>query len=269
MSPKHSQDPISSVPYHIQTSSKSFLRKGASEGSDDHKVSHCPEVSHRQARKLVHSMPYVQQSPLSDKPITEQSLASSFLQRFSLADNAESFTQPNRSSFPCAQLYVPGVPVCKEITNKTTDLDRTLFDSTIDFSFHLDQYKLKVRLKNATDLPKEFRKNCLVQCDPFVMLHLEPSREDTFQSKVIKNTRNPVFDQTFQFGELSVQCLKRQTLVLRIYNHALNNKTFGKVYLPLHDVEFSGTFMRMKIVHSEEMEVYSLHVIICFSSFHV
>ena len=289
ISPMHSSslDPAPSIESLTSTTVKSLLKKGASDlaGSQDRlhlRVSR--SEGSKLARKLVRSFPGIQQSP-SDKSTEEQSLAidSTFLQEFSLTDSADSFTQPDRSRSSC-QLYVPTsaesftqpdrsrsscqlyVPTSAESftqsdhsessgqlympASKTTDLNAA--DSIIYFSLRFDQSKLIVRLKSAKDLPNEFSK-----CDPFVVLHLEPNREETFQSKVIKNTRSPNFGQTFRFEGMSVECIKLQTLVLRIYNHAFNNKTIGKVCFPLDEaVEFSGAVMRMRITCPEEMEVY-------------
>ena len=323
-SPKHSQVPISSVPHNnilessANTAAKfSPLKKGASEGSGDSfhlRVSRSEASKH--TRKLVRSFP---ESP-GDKPIEEQSLAidSTFLQGFSLADNAESytqpdyrrsccqlsvptiasaesFTQPNRSrssgqlyilssvesytepdcSRSSGQLYVPETFMQPERSSSSSQLyvptniyaessinpDHSRSSGQLHISTNadlfiklcFDQPRLIVHLRKATNLPKDFHKG--IHCDPFVVLHLEPSREETFQSKVIKGTRDPEFRQKFQFEGMSVESIKLQTLVLRIYNRALNNKTIGKVCLPINDIELDGSSMKMKITNTEEMEV--------------
>ena len=201
--------------------------------------------------------------PTSAESFTQPDNSRSSCQLY-VPTSAESFTQPDHSRSSC-QLYVPTSAESFAQSdhskssgqlympaNKTTDLNAA--DSIIYFSLRFDQSKLIVRLKSAKDLPNEFSK-----CDPFVVLHLEPNREETFQSKVIKNTRSPNFDQTFRFEGMSVECIKLQTLVLRIYNHAFNNKTIGKVCFPLDEaVELSGAVMRMRTTCPEEMEVYKI-----------
>lgn len=168
----------------------------------------------------------------------------------------ESFTQPDRSR-SSSQLYMPTQVYAESSVNSRSSgqlhMSTNMADSEIKFSLCLDQSRLTVRLRRAKNLPKDFRKD--MHCDPFVVLHLEPSREETFKSKVIKGTRDPEFRQTFQFDRMSVESIKLQTLVLRIYNHALNNKTIGKITLPISDIELSGTSMKMKITKPEEMEV--------------
>ena len=135
----------------------------------------------------------------------------------------------------------------------------TQTDAMIQFSLQYDltQSTLSVHLQYALNL---LEKDSSEQCDPFVTLRLEPDREDTFQTKVIKNMKDPVFNQTFQFGGMLIQYMKRQMLVLRFYNHALNNKSIGKVCLQLRDVDLSGVIMQMRIAHTKEMEVSIYHL---------
>ena len=129
------------------------------------------------------------------------------------------------------------------------DKSTSIADSVIDFLLKFDQSRLKVRLTKATNLPKEFH----AHCDPFVVLHLEPSREETFKSRVVRGTRDPEFRQTFQFERMSLESIKLQTLVLRIYNHAFHNKAIGKVYLPISEIQLSGSRMQMNITRTEEV----------------
>ena len=168
--------------------------------------------------------------------------------------------QPGRSR-SSGQLYVPTnvyypeSDVKSDVSRSSGQLDMSvsIADPIIKFSLKFEQSRLEVRLGKATNLPKEVHKG--MHCDPFVVLHLEPSREGTFKSKVIKGTRDPEFHQIFQFERMSEERIKLQTLVLRIYNSALKNKVIGKVCLPISEVELSGTGMRMKITSREEMEV--------------
>ena len=85
-------------------------------------------------------------------------------------------------------------------------------------------------------------------------LHLEPDRGDTLRSKVVEGTCDSTFDQSFLFGGFSVDEIKHQTLVLQIYNKALNNKVIGEASLPLADVELFGVVMQM-FIHTKEIKV--------------
>ena len=176
---------------------------------------------------------------------------------------------------PPIQCSIPGLPVYREkaavsplaltLSTKSQPQAQAQDDATDDsqdpivqFSLHYDiqQSKLRVNLQYATNLPKAYcKRGSPVQCDTFVMLHLEPDREETFQSNVVRCTYDPVFNQTFQFRGLSVDNIRLQTLVFRFYNHALNNRAIGKASLKLRDVELFGVIVQMKIIGSEEMEV--------------
>ena len=139
----------------------------------------------------------------------------------------------------------------EESANGTSD------DAIVQFSLHYDvaQSKLRVNLQQAMNLPKTYDCNGYpVQCDPLVVLHLEPERGDTHQSQVMKCTYDPVFNKVFHFRGLSINYIRCQTLVFRIFNGALNNRSIGKASLPLADVDLFGIVVQM-IVRTEEMEV--------------
>ena len=187
--------------------------------------------------------------PRSSTPITEQPSAQHpFLRRF--RESSDSVNSPSGSSVYREKSLRR--QKCIEL-----DLSAINLDPTIQFSLHYDvlQSKLRIHLEYAADLPKENLFGMPVRCDPFVILHLEPDREDTLRSSVIKNTHDPIFNQDFQFVGFSMEDIKRQTLVLRICNHALSNRFIGNIHLPLTDVELFGVIMQMKIMSTEEKEV--------------
>ena len=164
--------------------------------------------------------------------------------------HAESLAQPDHSSCPPIQ-FVKGEPVHNEAMHKvTSDPNKTRPMVNFSLRFHHDQSKLTVHLKEARNLPKECRK----ECDPFVVLHLEPDREDTFQTKVHKSTNRPEFNKIFQFEGLSAERVKDQRLVFRFFNHALGNKPIGKVCHPLNEevLKASASSMREEIACTEE-----------------
>ena len=217
-----------------------------------------------------------------ERALTEQPSPSPdyFKQRFDLSDSHELATPPRPPSTssgesdlssishtqkPPIQYSVPGLPVYREkavsplaSSSAAAGGNRDNRDPIVQFSLHYDiqQSKLRVTLQHATNLPKAYcKRGSPVQCDPFVMLHLEPDREDTFQSNVVRCTYDPVFNQTFQFQGLSVDNIRLQTLVFRFYNNALSNRAIGKASLQLRDVDLFGVVVQMKIIGSEEMEV--------------
>lgn len=86
----------------------------------------------------------------------------------------------------------------------------------IEFSLFYDmqRWTLSVHLLKMYNLPVKG-----LHCDPFAVMFLLPNREEIFESQIIPKTLNPVFDQTFQFTSLQPQEIRKQTLVIRIYDH--------------------------------------------------
>ena len=258
-SPKrHSQAPLSSVLHNKESSANTYTaakfsphtEKEEAKGSSNSlqlRVSH-PEASKRTQK-------FVRQS-ISPGAHEEHSFALGSSSLF----NPDCYADPDCSR-ASDQLYVP-TDVYHPESYVKSDLSRlvSIADSVIKFSLKFEQSRLEVRLGKVTNLPKEFHKG--MHCDPFVVLHLEPSREETFKSNVIKGTRDPEFRQTFQFERMSEERIKLQTLVLRIYNSALKNKAIGKICLPISEVELSGTGLRMNITSREEMEVLIISAIV-------
>ena len=146
---------------------------------------------------------------------SEQSSSNQFLKKFSLQPEPESSKMPG---------YAPGLPVYREKnlaaqTYSGTDPKRK--DPMIQFSIFYDILlsKLSIQLHHVSDLPKDVRtKGRRDLCDPFVTLQLEPDRSETFQSEIISNSLHPTFNQRFNFGALSYDYIKFQTLVMRIHN---------------------------------------------------
>ena len=130
-------------------------------------------------------------------------------------------------------------------------------DGIVQFSVYYDvaQSRLKVHLQHASNLPMVFSKGNPVHCDLIVMLHLDPDRETSLQSQIIESTNNPIFNETFQFGKMSLKYVRLQTLVLRFYNYAESNQVIEKAYAPLCNLDVSETVMQVKIIQEEEVEV--------------
>lgn len=212
--------------------------------------------------------------------VTDQPSPDRFLQRFCLTEVAESFRFPvvdagdaghtSDAAVTRPQSAPPqwrsSLPVYREKSLRVVPQNGadkvTAADPVIQFSLHYDihQSKLRIELQHALNLPKTYsRSRSVHRCDPFVLLHLEPDRDDTLQSEIVKNSHDPKFDQLFQFGGLSVDNVKLQTLVFRLYNHHLNNRAIGRACLPLRDVDLYGVIVQMKITDSEDMEVCIAH----------
>lgn len=92
--------------------------------------------------------------------------------------------------------------------------------STLHFSLYYDVQRrvLSVHLLRATNLMAKTRMG-MCRTDPFVVLFLQPDKDQVFESEIVKRTVDPLFDAHFDFTGILLQDLRRQSLVLRVYNH--------------------------------------------------
>lgn len=138
---------------------------------------------------------------------------------------------------------IPGLPVLEE-ESLTKDSNRPL----IQFSLQYDVMKcsLTVHLHHARNLPAKDKRGT---SDPFVVLYMMPNKEEIFESMVILQSLNPVFDESFEFKKLSAEDIRRQSLTLRVYDHDKfsKNDTIGGVVLPLENADLFGVVMRMEV----------------------
>ena len=119
---------------------------------------------------------------------------------------------------------------------------------SLQFSLHYDIQRctMTVHLQEASNLPAKDRSGT---SDPFVVMHLHPNKEEIFESKIVYKTLNPVFDQSFEFHNLQLDDLHRQSLVFRIYDHDRfsKNDMIGGIVLPLKDVDVYGVVYNMRV----------------------
>ena len=119
---------------------------------------------------------------------------------------------------------------------------------SLHFSLHYDVQRrtMTVHLKEASNLPAKDRSGT---SDPFVVMHLHPNKEEIFESKIVYKTLNPVFNQSFEFHNLQLDDVHRQSLVFRIYNHYRfsKNNMIGGIVLPLKDVDVYGGVYKMRV----------------------
>ena len=139
--------------------------------------------------------------------------------------------------------WVPGLPVLEE---NSLSLDSTYPMLQFSIMYDVQRCALTIHLHHAANLPAKDRRGT---SDPFVVLYLVPNKEEIFESKVIHQTLDPIFDQSFEFKKLTPDDVFRQTLILRVYDHDKfsKNDSIGGVILPLENAELFGVIMRMKI----------------------
>ena len=91
---------------------------------------------------------------------------------------------------------------------------------TILYSLYYDIQRatLSVNLKQLFNLSLQRKHKTL---DTYVALYLLPRQAEVFESKIVRNSLNPVFEQEFEFaGQPGMQILKKQTLVFKIYGYS-------------------------------------------------
>ncbi len=159
--------------------------------------------------------------------------------------------------------WVPNLPILEEMSLAEDGSDSP--SPLLQFSLHYDvqRYTLTVHLHHASNLPAMDRRGT---SDPFIVLYMIPNKEEIFESRIIYQTLNPVFDQSFEFKKLMADDIRRQTLVLRVYDHDKfsKNDNIGGVLLPMEEADLFGVIMRMRIDQNPSLfsEVRSPQVIL-------
>ena len=143
--------------------------------------------------------------------------------------------------FSSQYAQVPQLPVLVEEGDKESS-------PSLQFSLHYDVQRrtMTVHLHQASNLPAKDRSGT---SDPFVVMHLHPNKEEVFESKIVYKTLNPVFDESFEFHNLQLDDMHRQSLVFQIFDHDRfsKNDIIGGIVLPLKDVDVYGVVYRMRV----------------------
>lgn len=115
--------------------------------------------------------------------------------------------------------------------------------------------KLVLSLIKARNLPSRSSCSSNNGCDPFVRLCLMPDERRTLQSKQLRKTCNPQFEETFGF-QISPKELSERTLKFSIYDVDRNKRhvVIGHVLHQFKDVEWSQGRIVMKQDLVKDME---------------
>ncbi|CAD5221182.1 unnamed protein product [Bursaphelenchus xylophilus] len=109
---------------------------------------------------------------------------------------------------------------------------------TIHFNLEYDfaSNKLAVTILECRDLPAMDRNG---MSDPYVKLTLIPDRKPKFETKIKRNSLNPVFNETFLFS-LNFNELQRKTLQIVVYDFDRLSKDdrIGQISIPLENYDF-------------------------------
>lgn len=112
-----------------------------------------------------------------------------------------------------------------------------------DIHFRLDydfaQSKLAVTIVGASGLPAMDRNG---MSDPYVKLCILPERKQKYETKIIRNTLNPVYHETFLFN-IPFNELQSKTLSLTVFDYDRLSKDdkMGQLSVPLDSVDFGTT----------------------------
>lgn len=131
----------------------------------------------------------------------------------------------------------------------------------VEFSLYYDIQcrTLMVHVQCARFLPNRAKKSGL---NPIVLLYLLPNREDIFHSKMIENSTNPVFNQSFEFSGLMPDEIRRQTLVFRVFSHSAKGDLLGGLSVPLAEADLFGVMCRRIIdTDVEKLKVFIYDVL--------
>ncbi len=137
--------------------------------------------------------------------------------------------------------------------------EEALTSATLCFSVYFDvQFStLNIHLLNARNLntilparsptKAEFSSLC-------VALHLEPSKEEVFQARLVANVPNPEFNERFTFTNLTVENVRKESIVFRIYQGSKPKRSnmVGLVKLQLSEVDLFGVITTVKIEASSQ-----------------
>jgi hypothetical protein len=120
--------------------------------------------------------------------------------------------------------------------------------SGIHFSLYFDEHKevLVLHVDCAVHIPIQRPE----VSSPFLQVYLLPSKLEVQQSLSTSDSHNPVFDRVFRFSNISLDQIKQQLLVMRLYVN-INHFVGGVVY-SLEEEELVGNMVVKEIEAYDE-----------------
>ena len=100
---------------------------------------------------------------------------------------------------------------------------------SMQFSVYFDEKQnlLIAHLLKAFNLPTKRPQST---SNPFAEVYLLPNKSEVFETRVLRETLNPAFDQAFKFCNVSVDDIKEQLLVVKIYLHGKHHFIGGMLF---------------------------------------
>ncbi|KAL7032688.1 hypothetical protein ACKWTF_007383 [Chironomus riparius] len=95
--------------------------------------------------------------------------------------------------------------------------------------------------------------------DPYVKLQLLPEKQHKVKTRVVRNTRNPVYDEDFTFYGLTADELKSMSLhfVILSFDRYSRDDVIGEVICPVNTIEFQQ-IENQQVAYSREIQPRSL-----------
>ncbi|CAI5443966.1 unnamed protein product [Caenorhabditis angaria] len=150
-----------------------------------------------------------------------------------------SFTSKTVQIQPNADFYAPAASAQQSGGNAAAEKQKYYGDIHFRVEYDFEQSKLSVTILSASNLPAMDRNG---MSDPYVKVFVLPERKQKFETKIIRNTLNPTYNETFQF-KIPFNELQSKTLMLVVYDYDRLSKDdkMGQLSVPLESVDFGIT----------------------------
>ncbi|XP_037953825.1 synaptotagmin-4 [Teleopsis dalmanni] len=115
--------------------------------------------------------------------------------------------------------------------------------------------------KGGGDIPNGVNGRTQAATDPYVKLQLLPEKQHKVKTRVVRNTRNPVYDEDFTFYGLNINDLQNMSLhfVILSFDRYSRDDVIGEVVCPLSSIEI-GDISKEALSISKEIQPRSLKI---------
>ncbi|XP_065354600.1 synaptotagmin-4 [Calliphora vicina] len=113
----------------------------------------------------------------------------------------------------------------------------------------------------SNDIPAGMNGRTQSATDPYVKLQLLPDKQHKVKTRVVRNTRNPVYDEDFTFYGLNINDLQNMSLhfVILSFDRYSRDDVIGEVVCPLTSIEI-GDISKEALSISKEIQPRSLKI---------
>ncbi|XP_036326284.1 synaptotagmin-4 [Rhagoletis pomonella] len=113
----------------------------------------------------------------------------------------------------------------------------------------------------SNDIPTGLNGRTQSATDPYVKLQLLPDKQHKVKTRVVRNTRNPVYDEDFTFYGLNIGDLQNMSLhfVILSFDRYSRDDVIGEVVCPLSSIEI-GDISKEALSISKEIQPRSLKI---------